>query len=406
MRTLCLISLLILISCDFDQAKESQYEIARNLMDSEPHRALVAINEFLADNPEHPNAFYLKGYILDKAGDLSSAAKAFNRASTLYIEEEDYQWAYYSIQYLANIYYRAGEYDQAILLYRSIPQAFTNDDIRLNLSLAYRDSGQEGKAVEIMLKLKDSYFLADNKYDLNYIYTELGILYWRIGRYSDAIKYHQAALTLSIEYQLEKEHQAHNNLANAYLHSGDTAVAISHFNQALFSGTNRNDLAPTHRRLGDIHLALGEIKEAVKHYRAVANEPVRSIDLEEKTASIGSLISIYSKWGKDDSSAYYTSLLIANSVDHAREKVELNRKAQSQQVQLMELQHETKQNQKRIATLIIDRWYLLIAVFLVICVSYFVFRKQISQYYFRLLKKENSQLRDTLADLRKIQNNR
>jgi tetratricopeptide (TPR) repeat protein len=401
--TALLLSLLI-SSCRSTVEKNHNYKKAYESLSTHPDSSLLLVNNYLISEPGDPDGFYLKGYILKSQDHLTASAKSYKKSLELYLKEGRLDRAYQVMENLANVYYVAGLYDEAIDLYLQIPSSARDNDVLLNLSLAYRESHQYDKARSLMLVLADAYWETGDRSSLNYLYNEIGILYWQIGRFADATKCHSAALSISRSDGLNKEYQSMTNLANAYLSLGDTAVALHYLITAANNKDTRIDMAPTFRRIGDIFLSNKILPGAVEYYTAAARSKTRSLDAEDKLSSIASLINIYSDLGLGDSVSSYTALLINNSLQHRNIMTDLKKSNYQKSVHIEEQMYEIKKEQakqKRTFAVALS-WALLAGVLLVACVLYH--RGQIKEYYFSLLHKENRELKKTMADLMALRN--
>ena len=121
--------------------------------------------------------------------------------------------------------------------------------------------------------LKENY--GENHLSLNFIsaYNEVGVAYYFLEDWANALKYQDLALQYNILYQGENNTYAatgFNNVSSDYRHLGDFDKAIFYAEKGLairesLMGDNHIDVANSHSCLSDIYSDKNDLKNAILH---------------------------------------------------------------------------------------------------------------------------------------------
>lgn len=126
-----------------------------------------------------------------------------------------------------------------------------------------------GKALEIRKKV-----LGAKHPDTANSYNNIGIVYYDLGKYEDALKYYKDALKIQ-EKVLGEEHPdtatSYNNIGSAYCKLGKYNKALKNFTRALqiqekVLGEEHTDTAMTYHNIGSVDRKLGKYDEALEYY--------------------------------------------------------------------------------------------------------------------------------------------
>jgi len=383
------ITFFLLTSCTTNRP---YYEKAYALYASDTDSALYYVNEHLLEMPEDGDGYYLKGYLLNQKGELLLAIDNYRKALSIYNSTLNEDRVVQVMKNMGNIYYDAGRYDLAIQNYLQIDEAYHDADWHLNIGIYYREYGEYIHALDHLLAAKRMY---TDPYNLNYIFNELGVLYWDIKNYDDAIAYHENALRVSEEHAIGKDARSLNNLGNAYLYRGDTSQALTYF--VLAADTPGDHLPATYRRLGDIYLATGNTSHAVAAFQQLNALDIAYRDLDEQLYSLNQLIKLV-----PDSASYFADLSLNISLRLEEHRNEIEKYHLQSSVHLIEKEHEQQLLAREHAYGIFYQYLFIGLMVLCIAAGILIYRGYARQYMYDILKYENDELKKTLKDYRSI----
>lgn len=161
-------------------------------------------------------------------------------------------------RYLAFVLWQSGRAGEAIAtLEAALARGLTQRDLRVKLGLYLAESGAAARAIPL---------LEDMSSDDSEVLNALGIAYGQSGRFADAMRIFERALTLDATSGL-----SHQNIAILHLRRGDVAAADAAFRQALAID---NTLAGAHTGLGAVLARQNRLPDALDAWRrAVALNP-------------------------------------------------------------------------------------------------------------------------------------
>jgi tetratricopeptide (TPR) repeat protein len=206
-----------------------------------------------------------------------------------------------SIMVLGTIYYRKGEWDKAMGLYRESQKIFKKlGDIHGlaqtygNLGLVYADKGEWDTAIEYYEKdLEISEKLGDI-HGLAQTYGNLGLVYADKGEWDTAIEYYEKDLKISEKLgDIHGLAQTYNNLGLVYAKKGEWDTAIEYYEKSVEISEKLGDihgLAQTYNNLGSVYYRKGEWDTAIEYYE-------KDLEISEKLGDIHGLAQTYGNLG-------------------------------------------------------------------------------------------------------------
>lgn len=338
----------------FEQAQEAHQS-------GDFKKALTLYQTLLYDDPNNPELHHIIGILYAQLGEYSNAiehvekaiqlkpqSSFYNSLGNIYLRQKNFDKAIHSYQSaidlnedygvaysnLGNCYYQTNQmseariaYEKAISINPALIDALYNYAILLSqqgeLDLAIE---QLNKVLEISPQYAAAYgqlaelYLAKEDYDKTVEYCDkrlelqpnhagsfhtLGLALYKLKQFKEAVIAFDAALENDKDIP-----DGNQNLANAFLYSGDHQKALTHYLRQLeieplaetyynigvimmlqehhqealqyleYAAKKDPNYIPTHLNLGAIYLKMGRIEDAIKHYET-ANE-INPEDLEIK----------------------------------------------------------------------------------------------------------------------------
>jgi signal transduction histidine kinase len=176
-------------------------------------------------------------------------------------------------KYNAEYYKAINKIDSAFILLLKCEKLYTklNDKINRGKILFKKGTAQYdvGDILSAELSMSQAYSLVKNSDEKQFVYEVLsmsGIIANALEDYNQAIEYHNKALALSQEYELNTLNQTAttlNNLGGVYQNLNDNKEAIKKFNQALNNKSDLKNARDLYARLLD-NLAYSKLK--IKDY--------------------------------------------------------------------------------------------------------------------------------------------
>jgi CHAT domain-containing protein/Flp pilus assembly protein TadD len=155
----------------------------------------------------------------------------------------------------------------------------------INLGKYQRAEKQFQQVLEISSQWDDIYKL----YGEGSGYTNLGTLYQELGRYSDALVYHNKALKIFKDIKDTESHSsALNNLGVVYQNLGQSEKALNHYQQALETQTNPSGKATIKSNIGSVWQAQGNYEQALALYQ----EALEIVEQEGNTLEKGRILNL------------------------------------------------------------------------------------------------------------------
>jgi type IV pilus assembly protein PilF len=232
--TVILLSLLFcffLFSCstaptvdDLKMAESHNKRGASYLSNGELNKAFVEFQEALKANPEDKETLNFLGYISTRYGKYKEAVSYYKKAVAI---DPNYSEA---VNNLGIAYAELEQWDEAIHQFNTAlndPTYRTPDRAYSNLGFVYYMKGEYGKAEKA---LKEA--LVRNPVSARAVYV-LGLVYIQLGNDDLAIDSFMKAIGMVPDYI-----DAHWELANVYLRTGDKARALKHFEVVAEKGDN------------------------------------------------------------------------------------------------------------------------------------------------------------------------
>ena len=171
----------------------------------------------------------------------------------------DFSRAYYN---LAFIYHETGQLGKAIeILEKTIALDFADSSHLSILGLYWQEAGELQKSLQILEPLVEEY-----PYEADAL-NNLGITYWRLGKYEEAEQAFARLLDLDPGYA-----SAYNNFGSVYLSKKEYDKAIEKFNKAL---EYDSQLASPYNGLGVAFSQKGEEEKAIENWK-------KAVELSDK----------------------------------------------------------------------------------------------------------------------------
>jgi len=118
---------------------------------------------------------------------------------------------------------------------------------------------------------------ANNKLDLDVIYSILGGDYDSMGDFNNAVLYYTKELNIAKDLNnADKESRALNNIATIYARQGYYDKALEYFNKSLQLKTNPSSIALTYSNIGTIYSQKGDNVKAVEYFK-------KAVDIAQKS---------------------------------------------------------------------------------------------------------------------------
>ena len=168
-------------------------------------------------------------------------------------------------------------------MYQALHEGEHHDDVGVALrsvGLAYERLGKYTQALEYhqqALKMYQGLHEREHHADVAAVLRSVGLAYERLGKYTQALEYYQQALKMYQEVHEKKDHaDVARNLRNvgiAYKNLGNHAQALEYYQQALamyqalHEGEHHADIAAALRSVGLAHQNLSKYTEALEYYQ-------------------------------------------------------------------------------------------------------------------------------------------
>ena len=216
------------LTCSLIQ--ESKFFEAKNLL-------LKDKNQYLLDD----FFFHILGFLEEQIGNNEQAINYYLESIKINSNFNESKFS------LGCLHYKLKRLDEAKLIFLNLIQEETKD-IRsyYNLALIFFEQNLFDDSIKYLK-------IASNLYPESYeIYHQLGLVYEKLKKYNEAIKYYITAN----KFNKKKDSSTLNNLGNIYGYLKDYEKAIFFYNQALKCNGDKskiyNNLADTYSDIGDL----------------------------------------------------------------------------------------------------------------------------------------------------------
>jgi tetratricopeptide (TPR) repeat protein len=228
-------------------------------------KALEKLDEIIKIDPKYVNAYYHIGYIYSEQNKLPEAIGMFKKLlennkeneefhlllGASYADNKEYQNAVDAYLNalkifpdseklnfnLGYVYDKMKEYDKAVLTFERIMKINPkNPDSYNYIGYTYAERGEKlDKALELVNKAleldKDNGFYLDS----------LGWVYYKMGRFNEALKELQAAQASVIKLREKADPVIYEHIGDTYLKLNDTSKALESYNKAVENGHEEPD---------------------------------------------------------------------------------------------------------------------------------------------------------------------
>jgi len=163
-------------------------------------------------------------------------------------------------------FYKAGDYKRAIEAgKRAVKKYPNNPDAQFCLGISYCEVGEFKIALE---HLKRAESLTSNKKDLMRIYSQIGLIYHRMGYLDDALLYCSRSLSLARDLGDRRMQAVNlNNIALIYYAKGELDKALGYYEESLRLQTDEKGKAPTYNNIANIYHQKGNYQKAVEYLK-------------------------------------------------------------------------------------------------------------------------------------------
>ena len=237
---------------------------------------------------------------------------------------------------IAFMYYRLGDYDQALGHYKQEEAIrLEQEEESLELAQTYNDIGssydQKGDYEEALLysgkalSIQRNLLKDENHPEVAKTYTAMGFIYVNKKDHERGLQYHQKALDIFLKHYGENHTEtakAYNNLAFAWGAAGDAEKQLLYYQKTLdirlsvkgnrsFIGQSYNNLAVCYYRQGKQEKALSYYKKALNIWRETLGDKHRNV--AKSCINIGGFYAYRKQW---DQALFYFHQVLLTLTDH------------------------------------------------------------------------------------------
>ncbi|MFD1413200.1 helix-turn-helix domain-containing protein [Oceanobacillus jeddahense] len=179
-------------------------------------------------------------------------------------------------------HYAAGNYDKALELYLALVNALNfpyKADIHYEISLTYNRKNDVYKSIQHLEKALNAYLREMNYDQCTVCYFLLGINYFKMGNYDEAIDYYHRVEKV-IENDKDLLRKVYHNLGLAFEKKKDIEKAIHYYQESLSIYTEEEHNTKTIYTLAELYLSM-ENKKTAASYIAKGKIEAEKFDLKE-----------------------------------------------------------------------------------------------------------------------------
>jgi tetratricopeptide (TPR) repeat protein len=298
-------------------------------------KSLVEFKQALTESPDNISVYFLYADMNEILGNYREAIKYYDKVLKAFhspLSRDDCLDIAKTLNNMANIYQKDGDYEQALKFHRSallkrkklLPEY--HQDIAaslMNIANVYNNQGLYKQALEghnEALKMYQMLFPGDHPYVAG-SFMNIANVYYNEDAYEQALYYYQKALTM----QLRLFHKDHldiaaslNNIANVYDRKGDYERSLYHYQQVL--AMNRKllsekhpDIATSLMNIANIYQRQGNYKKALECYQEALTmmQQLLSAPHPDIAAALNNIASVYNRKGDYEQSLYHYQQALA-----------------------------------------------------------------------------------------------
>ncbi|MFD1064838.1 tetratricopeptide repeat protein [Oceanobacillus locisalsi] len=161
-------------------------------------------------------------------------------------------------------YYKIGDYDAALELYLGLANALNfpyKADIHYEISLTYNRKNNIYKSIQHLETALNKYLQEMNYDQCTVCYFLLGINYFKMGNYDEAIDYYYRVEKV-IGSNSDLQRKVYHNLGLAYEEKKDVNKAIYYYQESLSASTEEKHGVKTIYTLAELYLRIEKKEEA------------------------------------------------------------------------------------------------------------------------------------------------
>jgi CHAT domain-containing protein/tetratricopeptide (TPR) repeat protein len=244
-----------------------------------------------------------------ETGQLKAALLSYEQALQIYRQIPDRTGEGQALGNLGNAYYVQGDYQKAVEFHQQSLVIFKQIGDRAgagrslgNLGVAYNALGDYKKAIEFhQQRLAIAKQIGDRAGEASAL-GNLGNAYYDLGEYQKAIGFHQQRLAIAKQIgDRSGVGRALGNLGNAYYSLGQYPKAIDFYQQALTIAKetgNRAGEGFSLGNLGAVYYSLGEYQKAIDFYQQSLTIATQSGDRNSQGTRLSSIGNAYNSLGE------------------------------------------------------------------------------------------------------------
>jgi tetratricopeptide (TPR) repeat protein len=334
---------------------QGEYEEARRLA-----REMIPIRISTNEISKIPSSYLILGNILQLNGKYDSAIFYFNKALTLYEDNQNANGKAKVFNNIGNVHYYLGNYDTAIQYYLKSLQikAEQNDTVAQsktlnNIAAIYYQTGNLSKSLQYYRNCMSLLLSMGHEPHLAIGYGNIGLVFYDMKKYDSAMQYYSKALELYRKHKMVKGIAA--TLTNIGLLKCDLhqyQEALSDFESALALNREINDeseTALTLQHMAGTYLAINRTDQALR-YALQSLEMCRKHGLKKQQMDLHNLLArIYSKKEQYKQALIHLNAFIniKDSVFSNEQREELNRIIEKYEMERKEKQINLLKTEKK-----------------------------------------------------------
>ncbi len=253
------------------------------------------------------------GMVYNRQGILDSALLYYNSIHSQSREVQDTLWQIIGLRSLGNIYYKQGQFDQALTSFhqglgmarRSRKWVPEQSKLLNNLGILYSDWKEFDKSLshyKEALQIMDS---LHNLHETSRLYNNIGNIYSNLGKYDSALIFYERSLDNRIKLgDISGQAFVYNNLGMLYGNQEKYEKSLEYFNKSLLlfeQITHRSGIVMALMNIGFVYDGLKDYDLAIKYHNQsllVAQSQGFSDEVLENLDALKSIYAKTNQWEK------------------------------------------------------------------------------------------------------------
>ncbi len=224
------------------------------------------------------NVYHNIGLINLKINNYKDAVEFIQTAIDTYEDKEMIERKHMAINNLGRIYLEIRNFDIALKHFQTAHNHFTETGNQLGISsssnhlaLYYHSLNKPDSALHYFEKAYEMSTLLQNNYGLCVVHNALGNFYLSNNNLNDAFHHYYISDSLSTNYNyISEECFPKLGLARAFMHTGNTVLAIKQAEMALDHARQKDNYdlqSSAHNLLSYAYFAAGDLDQAYRHHK-------------------------------------------------------------------------------------------------------------------------------------------